>query len=222
MDTNETPVEQASVTVDVLILSIDDGRLSALLVKRAEKPYPGMWAIPGAFIWKGESLEEAAKRVALDKIGVEDLYLEQLYTFGDPDRDPRKRVVTVTYLSLIPWKKLGPPVSRQVSEVRWFPVKEAPALAFDHAHILEYGRARLEAKASYSNIVYGLLPDKFRLSDLQRIYEIILDKPLDKRNFRKRMLSLGLLARTGQKEVVGAHRPAELYRFKTREIVFFD
>ncbi len=222
MNTNDAPIEQPSVTVDVLIFTITDDRLHVLLVKRAERPFKGAWAIPGAFIRRGESLEQAAKRVALDKTAVQELYLEQLYTFGEPDRDPRARVVTVTYFALIPWKQLEQPASQLVSETRWFPVDETPDLAFDHCHILEYGLARLKAKASYSNIVYGLLPDKFRLSDLQRIYEIILGRPLDKRNFRKRILSMGLLARTGQKEVVGAHRPAELYRFKTREIVFFD
>ncbi len=221
MNTNEVPFEQPSVTVDVLILTINQDRLSVLLVKRADRPYKGSWSLPGGFLLRGESLDQAALRVALEKTGVKDIYLEQLYTFGDPDRDPRARVVTVTYVALIPWKKLERPRSERISDLNWFPVNELPVLAFDHKAILEYGLARLKAKVTYSNIVYGLLPDKFRLSDLQRIHEIILGKPLDKRNFRKRMLSLGLLKETGEQEIAGAHRPAMLYRFKTRDIVFF-
>lgn len=222
MNTNELPIEQPSVTVDVLIFAIRTGQLHLLLVERAEPPYSGMWALPGGFIRMGESLEEAALRVCQEKTGVHDLYLEQLYTFGDPNRDPRARVITVAYIALIPWQKLERPTSERVSDIGWFPVQQLPPLAFDHREIVAYGRARLKAKVTYSNIVYGLLPDKFRLSDLQHIYEVILNKPLDKRNFRKQILSLGLLEETGEKESNGAHRPAMLYRFKDHEIIFFD
>ncbi len=222
MDTNELQIEQPSVTVDVLIFSINDDQLNVLFIQRSEQPYKGLWAVPGAFIKVGESLEEAALRVTREKTGVSDIYLEQLYTFGDPGRDPRARVVTVTYFALIPWKELHRPVSERVSDIRWFPVNKLPSLAFDHKQIVEYGVARLKAKVTYSNVARGLLQDRFRLSDLQRIYEAILGKTLDKRNFRKQILSLGLLVKTGQREVSGAHRPAMLYRFKSRDLVLFD
>ncbi len=222
MNTNESPFEQPSVTVDVLIFTINADQLNVLLIKRATRPYKGSWSIPGGFLHRGESLEQAALRVALEKTGVKDIYLEQLYTFGDPDRDPRARIVTVTYVALIPWKKLERPSSERVSDIAWFPINELPSLAFDHKHIVEYGLARLKAKITYSNIVYALLPERFRLSDLQKIHEVILGKPLDKRNFRKRLLSLDVLVETGEKEITGAHRPAMLYSFKTRDLVFFD
>ncbi len=157
-----------------------------------------------------------------EKTGVKEVYLEQLYTFGQPNRDPRTRVVTVTYFALIPWQNLVQPESSKVTELDWCPVDQLPKLAFDHHEILAYAISRLRAKASYSNIVYGLLPIQFRLSDLQKIYEIIIDRTLDKRNFRKRMLATGLLKETGKKEIIGAHRPAMLYCFKKREFVVLD
>jgi len=157
-----------------------------------------------------------------EKTGVKEIYLEQLYTFGKPDRDPRRRVITVTYFALIPWKNLIQPESKKVTDLAWLTVDELPELAFDHREILNYATNRLRTKASYSNIVYGLLPAHFRLSDLQKIYEIIIGRELDKRNFRKRMLATGLLEETGQKEIVGAHRPAMLYQFKKREFVLLD
>src|SRR3990167_3752754 len=189
MNTNKVKVkrEETSVTVDVLIFTIENDTLKVLLVKRANEPYLGEWAIPGGFIKPGESLDEAAIRIAHDRTGVAQVYLEQLYTFGDPKRDPRSRVVTVAYYALIPWENLKRPESEKVSEARWQAVDDIPNLAFDHNKILSYAVERLRIKADYSNIVYGLLPEKFRLSDLQKIYEIILGKNLDKRNFRKKM-----------------------------------
>ncbi|MBE0697138.1 MAG: NUDIX hydrolase [Anaerolineaceae bacterium] len=221
-NTNEPFFEQPGVTVDLVIFTINEDRLQALLVKRADEPYSGFWSIPGGFLYKGESLEEAAARVMKEKTGVKGVYLEQLYTFGEPGRDPRARIITVTYLALIPWKDLPQPESRKVSGLSWFAIDQAPQLAFDHQEILGYAISRLRAKAGYSNIVYGLLPEAFRLSDLQKMYEIIFNQKLDKRNFRKRMLGTGLLQETGKKELSGAHRPAMLYQFKKREMVFFS
>lgn len=221
MNTN-TPYEQPGVTVDLVILTVDDKKLKVLLVKRANEPFEGCWSIPGGFLKKGESLEEAASRVMEEKTGVREVYLEQLYTFGRPDRDPRARIITVTYFALIPWMRLNQPGSKKISDLAWFSVDDVPELAFDHMEILRRAVTRLRAKVSYSSIVYGLLPEAFRLSDLQKMYEIIIDEKLDKRNFRKRMLATGLLEETGKKERVGAHRPAMLYQFKQREVVFFD
>lgn len=222
MNTNLTQYEQPGVTVDLVIFTVDDKKLKILLIKRASEPFDGYWSIPGGFLMKGESLEDAASRVMEEKTGVQEVYLEQLYTFGKPDRDPRARIITVTYFALIPWKRLNQPGSRKVSDLAWFPVDEVPELAFDHLEILRRAVTRLRAKVSYSSIVYGLLPENFRLSDLQKMYEIIIDARLDKRNFRKRMLATGLLEETGKKDRTGAHRPAMLYQFKKREIVFFD
>jgi 8-oxo-dGTP diphosphatase len=157
-----------------------------------------------------------------EKAGVQQVYLEQLYTFGSPKRDPRARIITVTYFALIPWKRLAQPGSQKVADVGWFAVEDVPALAFDHREILDFAVNRLRAKAGYSSIVYGLLPEAFRLSDFQKVYEVIMNRSFDKRNFRKRMLASGLLEETGRKEISGAHRPAMLYQFKKRELVIFD
>ncbi|HEY3312229.1 MAG TPA: NUDIX domain-containing protein [Anaerolineales bacterium] len=221
-DTNYPGYELPGVTVDLVIFTVSAEKLKVLLVKRAQQPFMGMWSIPGGFLKTGESLDDAAIRVMREKTGVKEVYLEQLYTFGRPDRDPRSRVITVTYFALIPWQNLVQPGSGKVTDLAWYPADEVPELAFDHEEILAYATNRLRTKAGYSNIVYGLLPEQFRLSDLQRIYEIITNKALDKRNFRKRMLATGLLKETGRKEIIGAHRPARLYCFKKREYVVLD
>lgn len=220
MNTNYSGYEQPAVTVDLVIFTVNNDTLKIMLVKRAEEPFAGYWSIPGGFLKIGESLEGAALRVLREKAGVENVYLEQLYTFGKPDRDPRARVITVTYFALIPWKDLLQPASDKVANLTWASVNRLPRLAFDHKEILSYAVRRLRTKASYSNIVYGLMPEQFGLSELQKMYEIIINDKLDKRNFRKRMLATGLLQETGKKEMGGAHRPAMLYKFKKKEIAF--
>jgi 8-oxo-dGTP diphosphatase len=221
-NTNYPGYEQPGVTVDLVIFTVNEEQLKVLLVRRAEEPYSGFWSIPGGFLKQGESLDEAAIRVMNEKTGVKEIYLEQLYTFGEPDRDPRARVITVTYFALIPWKNLQQPESTKVRDLAWYSVDELPRLAFDHKKILNYAVTRLRAKASYSNIVYGLMPERFRLSDLQKMYEIISSKELDKRNFRKRMLATGLLQETGSRDITGAHRPAMLYKFQKRQLAVWD
>jgi 8-oxo-dGTP diphosphatase len=222
MNTKYPDYEQPAVTVDLVIFTVNNDTLKVMLVKRAEEPFADSWSMPGGFLKIGESLEAAALRVLKEKAGVENVYVEQLYTFGAPDRDPRARVITVTYFALIPWKNLIQPKSHKITDLMWFPVDSLPRLAFDHREIVQYAVQRLRAKASYSNIVYGLLPAQFSLSELQKIYEIILDENLDKRNFRKRILAAGLLQETGKKAAMGAHRPAMLYKFRKREIAFFN
>jgi 8-oxo-dGTP diphosphatase len=222
MNTKYPGYEQLAVTVDLVIFTINDDMLKVMLVKRAENPFADRWSLPGGFLRVSESLGDAALRVLREKAGVENVYVEQLYTFGDLDRDPRARVITVAYFALIPWKELVQPPSDKVTHLMWAPVSRLPKLAFDHREIVEYAVQRLRAKANYSNIVYGLMPKQFRLSELQRMYEIIINNKLDKRNFRKRMLATGLLQETGRKDVVGAHRPAMLYKFKKTEIAFLD
>jgi 8-oxo-dGTP diphosphatase len=222
MNTKYLGYEQPAVTVDLVIFTVNDDMLKVMLVRRADEPFADSWSIPGGFLRTSESLEDAALRVLKEKAGVENVYVEQLYTFGNPNRDPRARVITVTYFALIPWKDLIQPASGKVSDLMWTSVNHLPKLAFDHREIVEYAVKRLRAKASYSNIVYGLMPRQFRLSELQRMYEIIINDKLDKRNFRKRMLATGLLQETGRKDHAGAHRPAMLYRFKKMEIAFLD
>jgi 8-oxo-dGTP diphosphatase len=222
MNTNSDKYEHPSVTVDLVIFTVNNETLNVMLVKRAEAPYKDEWSLPGGFLLIGESLDEAALRVLKEKTGVTNVYLEQLYTFGKPNRDPRARVITVAYFALIPWSNLNQPASNKVTDLKWASVNQIPRLAFDHKEILRSAIQRLRAKVTYSNIVYGLMPGQFRLSELQRMYEIILDDQLDKRNFRKRILASGLLQETGQKHLQGAHRPAMLYQFKKMEITFLN
>ena len=222
MNTNSVDYEQPGITVDLVIFTVNKDKLKVMLAKRAEAPFLGCWSLPGGFLLVGESLEDAAFRVLKEKTGVKDVYLEQLYTFGKPDRDPRARVITVAYFALIPWENLDQPESERVANLTWSAVEQLPRLAFDHKEIVKYAVQRLRSKASYSNIVYGLMPEHFRLSELQKMYEIIIDDKLDKRNFRKRMLATGLLQQTGKKDLLGAHRPAMLYQFKKMEITFLN
>lgn len=222
MNTNYDEYEHPGVTVDLVVFTVSEDALKVMLVQRAEAPYSGYWSLPGGFLKTGESLQDAAMRVLKEKTGVEDVYMEQLYTFGDPDRDPRARVITVAYFALIPLKQLAQPESQKIAGITWQPVDTLPRLAFDHKEIINYAVRRLRAKVSYSNIVYGLMPKQFRLSELQRMYEIIINDTLDKRNFRKRMLATNLLQETGKKDLQGAHRPARLYQFKKMEITYFN
>ena len=220
MNTKYKGFESPGVTVDLSIFTVNEEQLKVMLVRRAENPYLGFWSLPGGFLKIGESLDRAAQRVLSEKSGVDDVYMEQLYTFGEPKRDPRSRVITVAYIALIPWQSLPQPESDKVTDLTWSPVDHLPKLAFDHKAIVNYAVTRLRAKVSYSNIVYGLMPKQFRLSELQSMYESIINDKLDKRNFRKRMLATGLLKETGKKDLAGAHRPAMLYQFKTKEIIF--
>src|SRR5215475_9348121 len=206
--------ERPSVTVDVLMMSLRQRDLQILLIKRRSWPYEGMWAIPGGFVNMDESLETAVKRELHEETGVEDVYLEQLYTFGDPGRDPRTRVITVVYFALLDSERLQVKAASDAADVGWFSVYALPQLAFDHEQIIEYALNRLRGKLDYTTIAFNLLPEQFTLRELQRVYEIVLHhKPLDKRNFRKKILATGILEDTGAKKMEGTHRPARLYRF---------
>jgi 8-oxo-dGTP diphosphatase len=208
--------EHPSVTVDVVILTMRKRRLEALLIKRKRWPYEGLWAIPGGFVARDESLEDAARRELEEEAGVRDVYLEQLYTFGDPQRDPRTRVITVVYYALIRADELHLVATDDAAESAWFPVYTLPPLAFDHENILVYTMQRLRGKLEYTTIGFQLLAPEFTLSDLQEVYEAILNRPLDKRNFRKKVLSTGILEQTAHTRKTGQHRPAALYRFSPR------
>ena len=207
--------ERPSVTADVVIFSILDDMLKVLLIKRKGWPYEGMWAIPGGFVGMAESLEQAAYRELAEETGVTraDVYLEQLYTFGDPDRDPRTRVITVSYFALVSTDKISPRAASDAADVGWFSVYDLPSLAFDHAKILAYALTRLRYKLEYSAVGFQLLPQKFTLRELQDAYEIILGTRLDKGNFRSKLRKTDVVEIVeGFRETGG--RPARLYRFR--------
>jgi len=211
----ETPM----ITVDIVLFTVTEGRLKVLLIQRKRPPYANMWAIPGGFIHTGESLEDAAKRHLFEETNVQDVYLDQLYAFGDPDRDPRSRVITVAYYALISRDKLKLEARANAADVGWFDVTHLPELAFDHERIVLAAWNRMKSQLKNTNISFQLLPERFTLTELQRVYELILGQHLDKRNFRKKVLSLGILEETDETKMEGYHRPAQLYAFKERQKV---
>ena len=202
-----------SLTVDCIIFGLDEtGRLKVLLIQRAKNPFKDHWALPGGFVDMDEDLEAAALRELKEETGVENIFIEQLYTFGTPGRDPRGRVVSVAYFALVNLAehKLGADTDAQ--DVRWYALDELPVLAFDHAVILETAINRLRGKVRYQPIGFELLPDSFTLTQLQTLYETILGKALNKRNFRTKILKMGILAEDKMLRGV-AHRPAQMYKF---------
>jgi 8-oxo-dGTP diphosphatase len=201
------------MATDVVILTVINSQLKVLLIKMEKEPFSDCWAAPGGLVKPNESIEASAKRHLQSKTGVMNVYLEQLYTFGQVNRDPFGRVVSVAYFALIPGTELKLKITKEFKNVKWFLVNNLPKLAYDHKKMIEYAVDRLRAKLEYTNIVYGLLPDEFTLSELQKTYEIILGRKLDKRNFRKKILSLNLIVKTEKKTVGEAYRPAILYRF---------
>jgi 8-oxo-dGTP diphosphatase len=206
-----------SLTVDCVIFGIDEGDLKVLLIQRDLAPFAGCWALPGGFVRMDETLDEAARRELQEETGVEQVFLEQLYTFGAPKRDPRERVVTVAYYALV---RLCDHRIRATTDARnaaWFSLHDIPKPAFDHAAILEMARARLKGKLRYQPIGFELLPEKFTLTQLQKLYETILEEPLDKRNFRKKILGMDLLIELDEIEQDVAHRAARLYSFDRKK-----
>lgn len=220
------PWEAPSLAVDVVIMTATEGQLRALVMRRSRPPDQGRWALPGGFVRQGEGLEEAARRVLSDKAGLTDVYVEQLYTFGAPQRDPRARVVAVAYFALVPASRLA-----GVNGGRWLapllvpwegeaggPVGLADAggapaeLAFDHADILGMAVKRLRGKLGYTDVGFALLPDAFTLRELRLVHETILARPLNKDSFRRRILAAGLVEPTGERQKQVGHRPAALYR----------
>ncbi len=209
-----------AVTVDIILFAFWDDALRVLLIQRKQGPYAGCWALPGGFVRLEESLEEAALRELEEETGVKDVYLEQLYTFGDPDRDPRGRVITVAYFALLSADELARSHVRggdDARDARWWNVYDLPELAFDHKRILDYALQRLRWKLEWTALGFLLLPDEFTLSELQKIYETVLNEPLDKRNFRRKILAAGILEET-KRYREGDHRPAKLYRFTAKAV----
>jgi 8-oxo-dGTP diphosphatase len=205
-------VESLRVTVDIMIFTLRKGSLQVLLVKRGVPPFEGQYAIPGGFIRGDESLEEAALRELHEETGVRNVFLEQLYTFGYPKRDPRGRVITVAYYALIASDKLSLVAGADAAEAQWFPASSLPPLAFDHKSILDYGLERLRNKLEYTTVGFQLVPEKFTLGELQAVYEAILGRQLDKRNFRRKLSLLGILKPLREWQRTG-RKPAQLFRF---------
>ncbi len=210
-----TAAPHPRVAVDAVLFTITDGQLQTLLVNIKTGPFVGRWAFPGGLVELGESLDEAAYRELYEKTGVRDLYLEQLFTFGDAHRDPTWHTVAVAYFALVPYFDHGLKRGEKYADIDWFPVHDLPRLAYDHSAIAAYALKRLQAKLGYTNIVYSLLPDEFTLREIQAIYETILNDKLDRRNFRRKILALGLL-KPLPKTRHGSHRPAALYTFTQR------
>ncbi|MFA6588595.1 MAG: NUDIX domain-containing protein [Patescibacteria group bacterium] len=218
MSPNPLKYKFAAIATDVVIFTLKQGELQVLLIKMKKQPFEKCWAAPGGLVKPMESVEAAARKQLALKTGVKNIYLEQLYTFGEVKRDPFGRVVSVAYFALIPSDSVTLHTTKEYADVRWFPVKKLPALAYDHAKIIDTAVRRLQSKMGYTNIVCNLLPKAFSLSELQGVYEIILNKHFDKRNFRKKILSLKLVKPMGKKREGEANRPAQLYTFANRLI----
>jgi 8-oxo-dGTP diphosphatase len=208
---------RAALTVDCVVLGVDATELKALLIQRGLAPFKGKWALPGGFVRIEETVEEAARRELFEETGLQNVFLEQLYTFGALNRDPRERVVSVAYYALVNEMEHPARGASDATDAAWFPVARLPALAFDHSDILQAGLQRLRGKVRYEPIGFELLPAKFTLSQLQKLYEIVLEARLDKRNFRKKIIGTGLIIPLDQQVRAGAHRPAQLFRFDARK-----
>ncbi len=208
---------RAALTVDAVVFGLDEAELKVLLIRRGLVPFKGKWALPGGFVRVEETIDDAVRRELAEETGLTNVFLEQLYTFGAVNRDPRERVVSVAYYALVNLAEHPAAGASDASDAAWFPVAQPPALAFDHAEILKTALLRLRGKVRYEPIGFELLPEKFTLSQLQHLYESVLQTSLDKRNFRKKILAMDLLIPLKDKARAGAHRPAQLFRFNEKK-----
>jgi 8-oxo-dGTP diphosphatase len=208
---------RAALTVDCVIFGMDDEDLKVMLIERGLPPFEGEWALPGGFVHVDETVDEAARRELEEETGLRKVFLEQLYTFSAVDRDPRARVISVAYYALVNLVDHRVQAATDAREAAWFSVDDVPSLAFDHAEILNVALERLRGKLAYQPVGFELLPQKFALSQLQHLYEVVLERELDRRNFRKKVLATGLLVETKEVQRDVAHRAARLYRFDERK-----
>ncbi len=210
-----------AVTTDVILFTIHEERLELLLIRRGAEPFKGRWALPGGFVNIDEDLADCAKRELEEEAGITGVYLEQLNTFGAPDRDPRGRVISVAYYALVPRERLAIRAASDAEAVAWFPCSALPPLAFDHESIVALAYERLSAKLEYSTIALQFMPERFTLTQLQSVYEVVLGRKLDKRNFRKRILALKCIEDSGERLRQVNYRPAKLYQVKSPGTVEF-
>ena len=201
------------MTVDIVLFTIRDRRLQVLLIRRLAPPFANRYALPGGFVLEDESVEAAAVRELREETGVDRVYLEQLYTFGDLNRDPRGRVITVAYYALVP-NTQSLHAGTDAADAAWFPVSSLPPLAFDHRKIVEYAHMRIRNKLNYTNVGFELLPAKFTLTELQLVHEAILGEALDKRNFRRKLSQQGIV-KPVKEWVETGRKPAQLFRFSS-------
>lgn len=211
-------MQSIKVSVDAVVFGYDpDEGVSVLLIKRKYEPFQKFWALPGGLVLDEESLEEAVRRELHEEAGVDVTYLEQLYTFGKPDRDPRNRVLSVTYYGLVRPKDFQISAQTDAEDVAWFNMKKLPRLAFDHKHIVETAIKRLRGKIAYEPVGFELLDKKFPFSDLEKLYQALLDRQLDRRNFKKKIMAYGFLEELSESVQRGAGRPARLFQFNKKK-----
>lgn len=210
---------RGALTVDCVVFGLDleENDLKVLLIERGEAPFKGAWALPGGFVLMDETVEEAARRELREETGISKVFLEQLYTFSGVKRDPRERVVTVAHLALVNLADHKLRATTDAADAAWFAATELPKLAFDHIDIFEVALDRLKGKVRYQPIGFELLPDKFALSELRRLYEIVLEREIDKRNFRKKIFAMDLLDDLNEVQQDVSHRAARLYRFNRKK-----
>ncbi|GAA0738141.1 NUDIX hydrolase [Gaetbulibacter jejuensis] len=209
--------QSIKLSVDAVVFGYEEGNISVLLIKRKYKPFIGKWAIPGGFVWNEESLENAVERELYEETGLKINYLEQLYTFGKPDRDPRTRIVSVAYFGLVRPSIYKLYASTDAEQVQWFNIDSLPELSFDHYEILLTAIERLRGKITYEPIGFELLDKKFPFSDLEKLYTTLLGREIDRRNFRKKILNLNILDELEEKVSKGSGRPAKLFQFNKKK-----
>lgn len=209
------------VAVDTVLFAINEGRLQTYLVELRRGPGRGRWAFPGGLVRRGEMLDDAARRELYESTGLRGAYLEQLFTFGDPSRDPRAHVVSVAYMALIPAADAVKAPCDKYANGRWYEVSRLPELAYDHSLIAAYALKRLKSKLEYSNIAKALLPREFTFAEFEELYSLILGRPLDRRNFRRRILAMSILKCLPHTRR-GPHRPASLYSFAQQSLRFIE
>ena len=210
------------ITVDNVIFTIINEKLQVLLVSRPIEPFKDYWTLPGGFVSENETLEEAAYKKLDEKTSVKNIYLEQLYTFSDISRDPRWRVISTAYMALIAKDNLLLKAENSGWIVKFFPVNSLPKLWFDHKSIIEYAIKRLKWKLEYTNIAQYILPNKFTFSQLQKVYEIVMDQKFDVRNFRKKINKNWIIEETWEKEIWNKYRPAKLFQFSNKDMEIVD
>ncbi len=205
--------ERPAVTVDAVLFGFSEASLKVLLIKRGIEPFKGKWALPGGFIQMQETAEEGVNRIMKKETNLEGVFMEQLYTFSETDRDPRERIISIAYFALVKQDDYMAQAGVDETSAEWFSINELPSLAFDHEKIIRTALYRLKGKIRYQPVGFELLPEKFKLSQLQNLYEVILETPIDKRNFRRKILQMELLIDTEEKETNVAHKAAKLYMF---------